>query len=61
MGLRETTRRLYGRVRGAARSYLFVGIPDHPENGGLTGDRRAETRPGPDDRDEPREESDSRR
>lgn len=58
MGLKETTRQLYGRVRGMARSYLFVGVPDHPESGGLTGDRRAGQ--GRDD-DEPGESSDERR
>jgi len=60
MGLKETTRRLYGRLRGIARSYLLVGVPDHPENGGLTGDRRAREHAESNDGDDPDGDTDRR-
>lgn len=39
MGLRDGGRRLYGRLTSVARSFVLVSVPDHPENGGLTGER----------------------
>jgi len=45
MGVRETLGAVAGRIRSSLGAVAFLSIPDHPSNGGITGDLDPEDRP----------------
>jgi len=46
MGVRETLGAVAGRIRSAFGTVVFLSTPDHPADGGITGDLDPEDWPG---------------